>query len=147
MEQPDNQNAGGSSTDRPVTSKRGGVRRGAGRLRKREIYATNIAEAEALICKELPRLIAKYFELAQGVKVAGKSGRGGRETVYERPPDGKVIADLLNRVMGKPVDRVETENVGEEAEAFVIVLPDNGRPNNASIYDPENGGLTYGLEK
>ena len=147
MEQPDNQNAGGSSTDRPVTSKRGGVRRGAGRLRKREIYATNIAEAEALICKELPKFIAKYFELAQGVKVAGKSGRGGRETVYERPPDGKVIADLLNRVMGKPIDCVETENVGEEAEVFVIVLPDNGRLNSASAYDPEKGGLTYGLEK
>jgi len=66
VEQPDNQNAGGSSTDGLVTSKCGGVRRGAGRLRKREIYAANIAEAEALICKELPKIIAKYFELAQG---------------------------------------------------------------------------------
>lgn len=147
MEQPDNQNAGGSSTDGLVTSKRGGIRRGTGRLRKREIYAANIAEAEALICKELPKLIVKYFELAQGVKIAGKSGRGGRETVYERPSDGKVIADLLNRVIGKPAERVETENVGEEAETFVIVLPDNGRISNAFAYDPDKGELSYGLEK
>ncbi|MGI4787339.1 MAG: hypothetical protein ACRYFS_00670 [Janthinobacterium lividum] len=146
MEQSTNQDAGGMSDAEPVKPKRGGVRAGAGRPKKTEIYAENIAEAEALICKELPKLLAKYFELAQGVTMKGKSGRDGAPTVYERPPDGKVIADLLNRVMGKPVERVETENMGEANETTIIILPDNGRNYNAPTYpyDPEKDGLTYG---
>lgn len=121
------QDAGGLSAGPPDKPKHGGARPGAGRPPKREAYAANIGEAEALIAMELPKLLAKYFELAAGVKVQGKSGRNGGEAVYERPPDGKVIADLLNRVMGKPVERVETKSIGEAEETFVIVLPENGR--------------------
>jgi len=148
MEETTNQTAGGLSDADPPKPKHGGVRLGAGRPPKREVYAANIAEAEALICKELPKLLAKYFELAVGVKVAGKSGRNGGEVVYDRPPDGKVIADLLNRVMGKPVERVETENTGEADETTIIILPSNGRESSvpAYAYDPEKDGSTCGTD-
>ena len=148
MEKPDIQDAGGVPAACPPKSKRGGVRAGAGRPPKREVYAANIAEAEALILKELPRLLAKYFELAAGIKVQGKAGRMGEAPVYDRPPDGKVIADLINRVMGKPVERVETEKIGEESDTFVIVLPSNGRESSAPAYayDPEKDTPANGTD-
>ncbi len=150
MENPNNQNAGGTpvadTTTEPVKPKRGGPRPGSGRPPKREVYAKNIAEAEGIILERLPKLLNKYFELAEGVKVQGKSGRMGEAPVYDRPPDGKVIADLLNRVMGKPVERVETENTGEADETTIIILPDNGRNYNAPAYayDPEKDCPTDG---
>lgn len=91
---------------------RGGARPGAGRKPKAAKYATPIATAEQRIADRLPWLIDTLFELANGVAVQEltKDGR----SVYQTPPDRQALEYLINRVMGKPVEKkdvnVRTDN-------------------------------------
>lgn len=93
-------------------AKRGGARPGAGRKPRAEKYATPIADGERRISDRLPWLIEKQFELADGVLVQEMTKEGA--FVYKTPPDRQAIEYLINRVMGKPIEKkdvnVRTDN-------------------------------------
>ncbi len=61
----------------------------------------------------LEELLLKLKELADGILVAGKDGK-----VYHVPPDRGAIEYLINRLVGKPTERVETEVTVERVEVF-----------------------------
>lgn len=82
----------------------------AGRKRKSDKYARPIARAEKRIADRLPELIDLQFELAQGVFVEETTVTGQRK-VYKRPPDRDAGQYLINRIMGKPVERQEIGGV------------------------------------
>lgn len=92
---------------------RGGARPGAGRKPRAQAHATPIATAEKRIADKLPQLIEKLFELADGVSIQ-ETDKDGVPIVYLRPPDRQALEYLINRVMGKPVEKrdvnVRTDN-------------------------------------
>ncbi len=112
MEKPTNQNAGGLPNADPSKPKRGGFHPGADHPKKAKFSVANIHNAELLICKKNLKLLGKRSDFVAGVKVVGKSSR---EVVYEHPPDSQVVVGLLNCIMEKPVERVQTENTGNAA--------------------------------
>jgi hypothetical protein len=84
----------------------GGARPGAGRKPKAEKFKVPIAKAEKKIADKLPWLIDQALELAEGV-VVQEFDKEGNSRIYQRPPDMKAIAYLVDRIMGKPTDRRE----------------------------------------
>lgn len=84
----------------------GGARPGAGRPRTRVKHAGAITRAEKKIADRLPDIVDKLLELVEGVQVQTTDADGG-ERVYTRPPDRAAGEYLLNRIMGKPVERQE----------------------------------------
>lgn len=90
----------------------GGSRPGAGRKAKADKYKQPIARAEKQIVDRLPDLIGYMLELAQGVTVQEIDKDGG-VNIYSRPPDRAANEYLINRIMGKPTERHETEHSGK----------------------------------
>src|SRR5690242_360996 len=86
--------------------KNGGARPGAGRKPKDEKFKIPIAKAEKKIADKLPWLIDQAMELAEGVVVQERDKEGGLR-IYQRPPDMKAIAYLVDRIMGKATERKE----------------------------------------
>ena len=84
----------------------GGARPGAGRKKKTAKFETQIQKAESMIADRLPWLVEKAMELAEGVAVE-KYNSAGVPMVYQLPPDMQAIKYLVDRIMGKPVDRKE----------------------------------------
>jgi hypothetical protein len=76
-----------------------------------------IAEAEARIADRLPSLIDNLFTLADGVKVEEPMPNGGVQ-VYTRAPDRQANEYLVNRIMGKPIERLE--HSGEDGDAIEV---------------------------
>lgn len=101
----------------------GGPRPGSGRPRKADKHAGVIARAEKRIADRLPDLIDKQFELAEGVTVQEADGHGGQR-VYSRPPDRQAVEYLLNRIMGKPVERQEHSGPNQEPIPIVVIPAD-----------------------
>lgn len=89
-----------------MANEHGGARPGAGRKPKDEKFKQPIAKAEKKIADKLPWLIDQMMELAEGV-VVQEFDREGIPRVYQRPPDFKAIAYLVDRIMGKPTERKE----------------------------------------
>jgi hypothetical protein len=96
----------------------GGTRLGAGRPRKREKHAGQVAKAEKKIADRLPEIIDNLFVLAEGVKVKEVSEDGGVD-IYVKPPDRQANEYLANRVMGKPTERHKHE-FGQLSDAELI---------------------------
>lgn len=82
-----------------------------GRPRTQDKHAGAIAKAEKRIADKLPTLIDRAFELAEGVTIQEVDKEGG-VNIYTRPPDRQAIEYLINRIMGKPTDRQETDIEG-----------------------------------
>jgi hypothetical protein len=82
-----------------------------GRPRKADKYGGHVAAAEDLIADRLPALLDRLFELAEGVEVQSEHPNGSIR-VYSRPPDREAIRYLLDRIMGKPIERREEEHSG-----------------------------------
>lgn len=91
---------------RPDSGGHGGARSGSGRKRKHDKHGTAIERAERQIRDRLPELIAHMFELASGVLVEETSVTGA-PAVYQKPPDYRAAAYLIDRIMGKPTERRE----------------------------------------
>ena len=87
--------------------KHGGAREGAGRKAKPDKFKLPIAKAEKKIADNLPMLIDKALELAQGVHVEDFNIATMQTTVYQKPPDLGAIKYLVDRIMGKPTERKE----------------------------------------
>ena len=97
----------------------GGPRTGAGRKPKSEQYARPIAAAEKRIADRLPLLIDNMFMLADGVTVQEMGMDGPR--VFTRPPDRAANEYLINRIMGKPIERHEHDIDAEIAELLAVL--------------------------
>jgi hypothetical protein len=80
---------------------------GPGRPKKADKYKGKIERAEKQIADRLPDLIDNLFELANGVLVAEVNPVTGETNVYRKPPDYKANEYLINRIMGKPTERLE----------------------------------------
>lgn len=110
--------------------KRGGARPGAGRKPRSEKFATPIADGERRIADRLPWLIDKEFELATGVMVQEVTKDG--KVIYQTPPDRQAIEYLINRVMGKPVERKEVSGPDGGAQTHKVYLAsDDFNPDDA----------------
>lgn len=106
-------------------SGRGGARPGAGRKARADKHSGAIAEAEQRIADRLPELIDNLLILARGVPVY--RAKRGQEPItdpgelagsddadfYLEPPDYKANEYLLNRILGRPTERVEAEHSGD----------------------------------
>ena len=84
----------------------GGARSGAGRKPKDEKFKIPIAKAEKKIADKLPWLVDQALELAEGVVIQERD-KDGTPRIYQRPPDMKAIAYLVDRIMGKATERKE----------------------------------------
>ncbi len=78
----------------------------AGRPRKADKFAGEIAKAEGRIAKKLVTYIENMEALADGIFVEEMTIEGKR-IVYKRPPDRQANEYLINRIMGKPTERTE----------------------------------------
>lgn len=85
----------------------GGARPGAGRKRKSDKFAGQIAKAEKRIADRLPDYIDNLQLLADGVLVEEFDIVSGKPRVFKRAPDRQANEYLINRIMGKPTDRKE----------------------------------------
>jgi hypothetical protein len=85
----------------------GGARPGAGRKAKAEKFKQPIAKAEKRIADKLPYLIDKMFELADGVLVEDINPVTFKASVYREKPDRTALVYLIDRIMGKPIERKE----------------------------------------
>jgi hypothetical protein len=134
-------------------SNRGGRREGAGRKTDavRTLRAELEAEANRLICEQLPRLVANMLHIANGgyerVEEKWEPVEGGdpdsRGELVMQLVERKVsIADkdraaniyLLDRVLGKPKQAIElaTKELLESAQLFVIPeVDDRPEPDEA----------------
>ena len=93
----------------------GGIREGAGRKPRAKKALAEAAEknAQGIIQPWLQDLLAKLKELADGVLISGKDAK-----FYRVPPDRGAIEYLLNRLIGKPTERVESEVSMERVEVL-----------------------------
>lgn len=93
----------------------GGARSNSGRKRKAEKFARPIAAAEKRIADRLTDFIDNMIVLADGVKVQEFTLDGGPHT-YTKPPDRASNEYLINRIMGKPIERHEHDIDSEISE-------------------------------
>lgn len=105
-----------------MTTPKGGARPGAGRKPKAEKYARPINAAEKKIADHLPLIVDALLELAQGVHVEATTPEG-EPIVYQKPPDRGAAEYLLDRIMGKPMQRQE---ISGDATKPIVVKVLNG---------------------
>jgi anaerobic selenocysteine-containing dehydrogenase len=125
----------------------GGPRSGAGRKPTAQKYKANVNAAECKIAAKLPMLAETYLKMAFGqvamsvedpaayaalmLSIGNVIEDGGGPAavlmacgivpgtvVYSRPPFSKALEYLLNRIMGKPTERLEVEWSQEKVEAL-----------------------------
>lgn len=80
---------------------------GPGRRPKAIKFARPIARAEKQIADHLPELIGNMLVLASGVLIEETNPVTGKEQVYRKPPDRQANEYLINRILGKPIERAE----------------------------------------
>lgn len=97
----------------------GGARPGAGRPRTREKHARPIALAEKRIADRLPEIADAMLELALGAWVEEPTSEGMKR-VYRKVPDAKAALYLLDRIMGKPLQKQQI--TGAEGGPMVIQM-------------------------
>lgn len=83
----------------------GGARPGAGRKPKREVFEGEITKADRRLAKNLIRHIENMERLANGILVQETNTKTGATFVYVASPDRQANEYLINRVMGKPIER------------------------------------------
>ncbi len=89
--------------------KLGGRPRGS--LGKTALVAIEIRKQIAeRVREEYDKLMKAKLDLALGHKVQGKDD-DGKETIYEKSPDGKAIEYLLDQTIGKAAQKVEVSEV------------------------------------
>lgn len=84
------------------TENRGGKRERAGAPKKADRHGTAIQQAEAKIADRLPYIVDALIRLAEGHSVFIQDKLTGEKMVYDKPPDFKAAAYLVDRLCGKP---------------------------------------------
>jgi hypothetical protein len=79
----------------------GGARPGAGRKRKSDKFAGQIAKAESRIADRLLDYLDNMEQLAAGIWM-DEVDKEGERRLYLRAPDRQANEYLINRIMGKP---------------------------------------------
>lgn len=87
---------------------RGGARPGAGRKPKAVKYERPVNRAERQIVDSLPRIVDAQIKLALGQIIVSEETLEG-PSVYAVPPDARAGQYLMNRIMGRPIERHEIE--------------------------------------
>lgn len=105
---------------------RGGKRKGAGRPPNAQRFESQISAADRRIAANLIRYIENMEQLADGVTVQEVNQKGD-VIVYTRAPDRAANEYLLNRIMGKPVERTEVDLDAHVSGGVAVYIPDNGR--------------------
>lgn len=87
---------------------------GRGRKPKSEQYAGAIRRAEKKIADQLPTLVERMLELANGVLAERVeiTAEGMEMRVYREAPDYKAISYLVDRIMGKPSQAIDMDVSG-----------------------------------
>ena len=116
----------------------GGKRDGAGRKRGDLKYKDVVALLDRQITDELPGLVEVLVKLAKGVLVK-KTGENGEAEVYLEKPDRDSAKYLIDRVAGKPEQRIRNRHSG------VISLVSRSVQIDA-LADPEVLGLLCELD-
>jgi len=130
----------------------GGHREGAGRKAKADKYRPHINKAEKQILDRLPFLIEQQLKLAEGVRLVDSSKAvkivikalqesmgdidrfervvASLREIFQTAPDRQAIEYLVNRVMGKPTERVDQETTVRGGITAVIITrsPDVSEP-------------------
>jgi hypothetical protein len=84
----------------------GGARPGAGRKRKSDKFAGQIAKAESRIADRLLDYLDNMEQLAAGIWM-DEVDKEGERRLYLRAPDRQANEYLINRIMGKATERRE----------------------------------------
>lgn len=90
----------------------GGARLGAGRKRDADKYGGHVEAAKQQIVQSMPALVGNMLVLANGFYQEKTLPDGETVIVYKTPPDRQANEYLLNRIMGKPTERIEEEHSG-----------------------------------
>lgn len=111
---------------------------GPGRPRKADKFSGAIAKAEKQIADRLPQLIANMLVLADGVFVEETNAVTGEQQVYKRPPDRQANEYLINRILGKPIERQEIGGVDGGLIEVAFVNYRAGIPGTATGSDEDS---------
>jgi hypothetical protein len=76
-----------------------------------------IAAAEQKITDNLPMIVDRMIELVNGVTVQETDSHGNAR-VYSLPPDREAGRYLMDRVMGKPLQRADVNLTGNVVKAI-----------------------------
>jgi hypothetical protein len=96
----------------------GGARPGAGRKPKAQVFENEITKADKRIAKNLIRYIENMERLADGVLTEDTNIVTGDTSVYREAPNRQANEYLINRIMGKPVERQEVS--GRDGEPIAV---------------------------
>jgi hypothetical protein len=105
----------------------GGARPNSGRKKTRDVNESAVREAEKKIRDRLPQIIDNLLILADGVKVEETTAEG-ETAVYKKPPCRQTNEYLVNRILGKPTEKVESENSGGMTVRVVYGTDGNTAP-------------------
>lgn len=83
----------------------------SGRRKRADKFARPIARAEKQIADQLPALITNMLTLANGVLTEEVNIITGQTQVFKKPPDRAANEYLINRILGKPIERQEIGGV------------------------------------
>lgn len=123
----------------PVTPGPVEAKRRAGRPAKADIYKQPQRLVEKIMIDHLEEITYALIDLARGTK-AIRQTRDGEEEVYETLPDRRAAEAVLNRVLGKPVEKKEITKDETKTHRVVVMLPENFRdtkPNRLALPDPD----------
>lgn len=105
---------------------------GPGRPRKDEKWAGKIAKAEKQIADRLPELVDNLLRLGAGVVIQEETEDGPR--IYKTAPNFKANEYLINRIMGKPTERLEASGPDGGPIPIEHTIPDEQLGNFVSAF-------------
>ena len=97
----------------------GGARPGSGRKKKADILKGPIERITNEIEELAPLIAPSLRELVAGIYVEERIGDGTRR-VYQRPPDFRAIQEVVNRIVGKVVEK--REHSGPDGGAIPLII-------------------------
>ena len=93
----------------------------------RSVHANAIMDVEDYVAGRLMEVAVAQVDLATGIKVGVKDPKTGEVMeVYTERPDGKVGVSILDRFLGRPLQRQEVHSTGGNNNV-VVFIPHNGR--------------------
>ncbi len=95
---------------------------------------------EQQIMGDMKTLVKVKMESAKGLYAEDKSG-----IVFQKDPDGKAGEYLIDRVLGKPKERVETEAINPVQQILLVVMQNKEvlvQPINANYVKDESNNDT-----
>ncbi len=98
------------------------------RPRYQELYAEPIKKVSDHIANKLEDIARAIIDVALGTKCIRHNSNGEEIDVYDRPPDYRAAANLLDRIMGRPTEYKEIESTLDAQSKVLIYIPDNQRP-------------------